>query len=161
MQDDPIERRRGLIQLFLERVGLGELLGGEFLVQSEELVDADVLAHRAPEELLDPQNARFGRKLVEKLRQLGRALAVRGDLDVVKQEYLVEADLQVRNEVLAQECIDPALDGLPDGRVAGRGRPDRVLIAARIVVRRARDADVRALERRAQPDSRVRLCRST
>ena len=104
MQDHAVQRRRGLVELLLERIGLGELLGGELLVQAEELVDAHVLADRRPEQLLHPVHARIGRELLQELLQLLGALLVRADLDVVQQEDLVEADLQVRDDVLAQEA---------------------------------------------------------
>src|SRR5271154_5785370 len=140
-----------MVELFLERIGLRELLGRELPVQAQELVDAHVLAHRLPQKLLDPMHAGFGRKLVEELLQHHLALAIRGDLYVMEQEYLVEADLQVRNEVLTQESLDPALHGLSKRRITVLGRPPPVPVAGEIVSPRPRHTDVRALERRTEP----------
>jgi hypothetical protein len=88
---------------------------------------------------------------MEELRQCILALTICSDFYVVEQEYLVVSNLEMRNDFLAQKCNDSPLNGFSDGRIAGRGRPDPVFVAARIIVSRARDADVRALESRADP----------
>src|SRR4029078_8451182 len=89
------------------------------------------------------------RKLLEELLQFGRALAFGGGLDVVQHEYFVEPDLEVRDQVFAQERRHAPLHRPADRRVARRRRPDSVVML--VVARRLGQTDVAALERRADP----------
>ncbi len=107
-----------------------------------------MLADGRAEQLLHPADAGFRREFIEELLELRGALPVRGDLDVVEQEDLVESDLQVRDEVLAKKRGDATLYRPADRRVARRRRAD-LLVARTIVVHLSARAYVAAVEHRA------------
>ena len=147
MQHDAIQRRRGLVQLLLERIGFGQRFGQELLVQALELLHIHMPPDRRAKQLFHPEYTRLGRKLVKELVQRRRTVTGRGNLDVVQHKDLVEPDLQVRNQVLAQEGIHPALDRFPDRRITGCRWPDSVGIErVRITLRNTGGADVTALK---------------
>jgi hypothetical protein len=148
MQNDAVQRLGVLLQLFLERVRLRKRGGRKLLVQPEELLDVHALPECRREQLLHPLHARLGRKLAQELFQLRGALRVGRDLDVVQQEYLVEADLKVRNEVLAHEALHAPLHGLADRGIARRRGPHGVLV--RPAAGGSAIVDIGALECRAE-----------